>query len=120
MPRAIDGTRHKDRRKKILKDSKGFWGRRKNTYRVAKSAVAKAYLYAYRDRRTKKRDFRRLWISRLSAACRMNGITYSRFIHALHTCGIQLNRKALSNMAIEDKESFAALVEQVKSQANVT
>jgi large subunit ribosomal protein L20 len=118
MPRAIDGTRHKKRRKKVLKQAKGFWGRRSKNYRTAKDAVAKALVYAYRDRKTKKRDFRALWISRISAACRAQGISYSRFINGLMKLDIRLNRKALSNMAVEDPIAFAELVDKVKDSAN--
>ena len=114
MPRAVDGTRHKNIRKKVLKQAKGYWGRRSKLYRTAKDAVAKALVYAYRDRRTRKRDFRSLWIARISAACRQDGITYSRFMHGLKVSGIQINRKALSNMAIEDPAAFSALVELVE------
>ena len=102
MPRAVDGTRRHDRRKKILDEAKGYWGRRSTNFRTAKDAVAKAGLYAFRDRKRKKRDFRRLWIARISAACRNEGVTYSRFINGLSRAGIEVNRKALSNMAIED------------------
>lgn len=117
MPRAVDGTRHKKRRKKVLKQAKGFWGRRSKNYRTAKDAVAKALVYAYRDRKTKKRNFRALWISRISAACRSQGISYSRFINGLMKLDIRLNRKALSNMAIEDPIAFAELVDKVKDSA---
>jgi len=102
MPRAVDGTRRKDHRKKILKLAKGFWGRRGSNYKVAKDAVAKSLMYAYRDRRDKKADFRRLWISRISAMAREAGLSYSRLIAGLAKANIALNRKALSNMAIED------------------
>lgn len=115
MPRAVDGTRSKDRRKKILKRAKGFWGRRSKNYRTAKDAVMKAYAYAYRDRKRKKRDFRALWIARISAACRAQGITYSRFINGLKRTGIIINRKALSNMAIEDPGAFQNIVDKVKN-----
>lgn len=118
MPRAVDGTRRKERRKKILKRAKGFWGRRHNLFRTAKDAVAKSLSYAYRDRRTKKREFRALWIARISAACRENGITYSRFIYGLQKAGIGLNRKAISNMAIENPQAFRALVEQSKEASS--
>lgn len=114
MPRAIDGSRLKNRRKKILKKAKGYWGTRSKLYRVAKTQVWKSGQYAFRDRRNRKREFRSLWISRLSAACREQGITYSRFIEGLNKSQIKLNRKALSNMAIEDKKSFIAVIEQVK------
>jgi len=118
MPRAVDGTRHKKRRKKVLKQAKGYWGRRSKIYRTAKDAVAKALVYAYRDRKTRKRDFRALWISRISAACRSQGINYSRFINGLMKLDIRLNRKALANMAVEDPIAFAELVDKVKDSAN--
>jgi len=114
MPRAVDGTRRKDRRKKILKDAKGYFGRRSTNFRAAKDAVTKAGQYAYRDRRRKKRDFRRLWITRISAACRAEDITYSRFINGLKRAGIELNRKTLSNLAIEDREAFSKIVASAK------
>lgn len=114
MARVVDGTRRNDRRKKILKHAKGYWGRRSKVYRTAKDAVAKSLSYAYRDRRQKKRDFRSLWIARISAACRNRDITYSRFIHGLDKAGIEINRKALSNIAIEDPQAFDAVVEQAK------
>lgn len=115
MPRAVDGTRRAERRKKILKDAKGFYGRRSTNFRAAKDAVAKAGLYSYRDRKVKKREFRKLWITRISAACKLNGMNYSRFMYGLSKAGIELNRKALSNMAIEDPKAFTALVEQSKA-----
>lgn len=119
MPRAVDGTRRHDRRKKILKSAKGYWGRRKSNFRTAKDAIAKAGLYAYRDRRAKKRDFRRLWIARISAACRTRGISYSRFINGLTKANIEINRKALSNLAIEDPKAFDAVVEKAKTGLGV-
>ncbi len=114
MPRAVDGTRRKDRRKKILEQAKGYYGRRSTNHRVAKDAVAKAGQYAYRGRKERKRDFRKLWIARISAAVQAEGLNYSQFMHGLKMANIQLNRKALSNMAIEDKTSFDALVSEVK------
>ena len=114
MPRATAGTRRKDRRKKILKDAKGYWGRRGTNFRAAKDAVTKAGTYAYRDRRRRKRDFRRLWITRISGACRSHDITYSRFINGLARAEIKINRKALSNMAIEDPKAFETLVAKAK------
>jgi len=114
MPRAVDGTRRKDRRKKILGRAKGYWGKRSKLFRTAKDQVMKSLTYAYRDRRNKKRDFRRLWIARISAACRAEGMTYSHFINGLLRANIQLNRKALSNLAIEDAAAFKALVEKSK------
>lgn len=115
MPRAVDGTRRKDRRKKLLKAAKGYKGRRSKLLRTAKDAVAKAGQYAYRDRRRKKRDFRRLWIARISAGCKAEGMNYSRFINGLTKAEIRINRKALSNMAIEDPEAFKALVEKARA-----
>jgi len=114
MPRAIDGTKRKKRRQKLLKHAKGYWGRRSNLYRTAKDAVAKSLSYAYRDRRNKKRTFRALWITRISAACRQQEMSYSSFIHGLELAGIQINRKALSNLAIEDPKAFSALVDKAK------
>lgn len=114
MPRAVDGTKRKDRRKKILDQAKGYFGRRSTNNRIAKDAVAKAGQYAYRGRKEKKRDFRKLWIARISAAVQAEGLNYSQFMHGLKLANIDLNRKALSNMAIEDKVAFKALVDQVK------
>lgn len=119
MPRATDGTRRKDRRKKILKAAKGFRGRRGTLFRSAKDAVTKAGEYAYRDRRRKKRDFRRLWITRISAGCRAEGITYNRFIEGLRKAEIQINRKSISNLAIEDPDAFRQLVDLAKSRVEV-
>ena len=109
MPRAIDGTKRKKRRQKLLKHAKGYWGRRSNLFRTAKDAVAKSLSYAYRDRRNKKRTFRALWITRISAACRQQDISYSSFMHGLTLSGVQINRKALSNLAIEDPQAFSAV-----------
>ncbi len=120
MPRAVDGTRRKDRREKILRDAKGYWGRRSKLHRTAKDAVAKSGMYAYRDRRQRKRDFRRLWIARISAACRNEGVTYSRFMSGLRRADIALNRKALSNLAIEDPDAFRSLVETAKEHTTAT
>lgn len=114
MPRAVDGTRRKDRRKKILAEAKGYWGRRSTLFRTAKDAIAKSGQYAYRDRKVRKRDFRTLWITRISAACRAEGISYSRFMNGLRQADIQINRKVLSNMAIEDNEAFRSLVEKAR------
>lgn len=114
MPRAVDGTKRKDRRKKILELAKGFYGRRSTNNRVAKDAVAKAGQYAYRGRKERKRDFRKLWIARINAAVQAEGLNYSTFMHGMKLANIEINRKALSNMAIEDKGAFSALVAQVK------
>lgn len=114
MPRAVDGKRRKERRNKILKKAKGYWGTRSKLHRVAKTQVMKSGVYAYRDRRAKKRNFRALWISRISAGCRECGVSYSRLISGLSRSNIAINRKALSNLAIEDGQAFAAIVEQAK------
>jgi large subunit ribosomal protein L20 len=115
MPRAVDGTRRSKRRKKILKQAKGYWGRRSKLFRTAKDAVDKAMVYSYRDRKNRKREFRSLWITRISAMCRQNDITYSRFIQGMKAAGIGINRKALANMAIENPEAFKALIAEAKS-----
>ena len=115
MSRAIDGSRRKNRRKKILKLAKGFWGRRKSNFKTAKDAVAKALSYAYRDRRDRKGDFRRLWIIRINAACRAEGLSYSRFIAGLEKAGIIINRKALAHLAMEDIPAFKAVITKVKT-----
>jgi len=119
MPRAVDGTRRSDRRRKILKLAKGFKSRRKNIFRTAKDAVRKSLQYAYRDRRQKKRDFRRLWITRLSAALTPHAISYSRFIHGLKLANVALDRLALSNMAIEDQTAFSEVVKVAKKSLGV-
>lgn len=114
MPRAVDGTRRSQRRKKILKQAKGFYGRRSTNLRTAKDAVKKAGVYAYRDRKVRKREFRRLWITRISAACRAEGITYSRFINGLVKAEVEINRKVMSNLAIEDPAAFSRLVSKAR------
>jgi large subunit ribosomal protein L20 len=115
MPRAVDGTKRKDHRKKILKIAKGYWGRRHTNFKTAKDAVAKSLMYAYRDRRDKKGNFRNLWVARINAACRAEGLSYSRFMNGLKKANVSLNRKALSNMAIEDQAAFKAVVEMAKA-----
>lgn len=114
MSRAIDGTKRKNRRKKILKLAKGFRGDRKSNYKPAKDAVVKALSHAYVDRRDRKGNFKSLWIARINAAVRDEGMTYSTFINGCTKAGIAINRKALSNMAIEDPVAFKAVVEQAK------
>ena len=115
MPRAIDGSRRKERRKKILKQAKGFWGRRSTNFKAAKDAVTKSMFYSYRDRRNRKRDFRKLWIIRINAACREEGLSYSRFIAGLNKAGVIINRKALAHLAMEDTQAFKAVVAQAKT-----
>lgn len=116
MPRVKRGVTARARHKKVLALAKGFRGRRKNVYRVAKQAVMKAGQYAYRDRRNKKRDFRRLWIARINAAVRELGLTYSQFINGMTKAGIGLDRKVLADIAVHDKAAFAAIVEQAKAK----
>ena len=115
MPRVKRGVTARARHKKVLKLSKGFRGRRNNVYRVAKQAVMKAGQYAYRDRRTKKRVFRALWIARINAATRANGMSYSRFMYGLNKAGVEMNRKVLADMAIYDAAAFTKLVEVAKA-----
>ncbi len=114
MPRVKRGPRKKIRRSKILKQAKGYWGARSRNYRTAKEAVERALLYAYRDRRSRKRDFRRLWIIRIKAAAENNGMSYSRFIHGLKESNIALDRKILADIAVHSPQTFLHIVEKVK------
>ncbi len=114
MPRVKRGVTAHARHKKVIEQAKGYRGRRKNIYRVAKQAVTKAGQYAYRDRRQRKRQFRALWITRINAAARENGLSYSRFMDGLHKADIQVDRKLLADMAVNDKNAFAQLAEQAR------
>ena len=114
MPRSVNAVASRARRKKIMKQAKGYFGRRKNVYTVAKNAVEKAMLYAYRDRRTKKRNFRSLWITRINAGARQHGMSYSEFMGKLKKKNISLNRKVLADLAMNHPEAFKAVVEEVK------
>ena len=114
MPRVKTGTVRRARHKKILKMAKGFYSGRRKHFRKAKEAVEHALVYAYRDRRQKKRDFRKLWIIRINAACRLNDLNYSKFMNGLKLAEITLDRKILADMAMNDTESFASLVESAK------
>lgn len=114
MPRSKDNQKRKNSRKKILKNAKGFVGRRGTSYKAAKDSVRKAGQYAYRDRKKRKGDFRRLWITRISAACHAEDINYSTFMNGLRKAGVNLDRKALSNLAIEDNTAFVELVNIAK------
>lgn len=114
MPRVKGGNVARKRRKKILKLAKGYYGSKHTLYRTAHEQVMKSLSYAYRDRRQKKRDFRKLWITRINAAARQNGLSYSRFMNGLSIAGIEVNRKVLSDIAINDAEGFAKLVETAK------
>jgi len=115
MPRATNNPAAKRRHKKVLKAAKGNYGGRRKLYRTAKETVQKGLAYAYRDRRNRKRDFRRLWIIRINAAARLNGLSYSRFINGLNKAGIQLNRKVLAELAVNDSEGFKQVAEAVKA-----
>jgi len=114
MPRVRRGTKKSRRRSRILKLAKGYWGARSRNYRTAKEAVERALLYAYRDRRTRKRDFRRLWIIRIKAAAENNGLSYSRFIHGLKELNIELDRKILAELAVNSPQTFFEIVQKVK------
>lgn len=114
MARVKGAVTTRARHKKVLKLAKGYFGAKSKLYRIANQAVMKSLVYAYRDRKAKKRDFRKLWITRINAAARMNGLSYSRFMNGLKKSGIMLNRKVLADMAVNDAKGFARLVEQVK------
>jgi large subunit ribosomal protein L20 len=116
MPRVKRGVTARARHKKILALAKGYRGRRKNVFRIAKQAVMKAGQYAYRDRRTRKRVFRQLWIARINAAARGLGITYSRFVAGLKLASIEIDRKMLAELAVNDPAAFGAIVAKVKAQ----
>ena len=115
MPRVKRGVTAHARHKKVLEQAKGFRGRRKSVYRVAKQAVTKAGQYAYRDRRQRKRQFRALWIIRINAAAREQGLSYSRLIDGLNKAGIEIDRKVLADLAVTDKAAFAEIANQAKS-----
>ncbi|MFC0444982.1 50S ribosomal protein L20 [Pseudidiomarina halophila] len=115
MARVKRGVIARARHKKVLKQAKGYYGARSRVYRVAKQAVIKAGQYAYRDRRNKKRQFRQLWIVRINAAARQNGLSYSRFINGLKKASVEIDRKILADIAVHDQKGFAALVEKAKS-----
>lgn len=114
MPRSVNAVASRARRKRILKQAKGYYGKRKNVYTVAKNIVEKGMTYSYVGRKLKKREYRRLWIARINAAVREEGMTYSQFINALNKKGIELDRKVLADLAMNNAESFKALVAQVK------
>lgn len=115
MARVKGGVVSRKRRKRVLKLAKGYYGAKHILFRTAKEQVMNSYYYAYRDRRQKKRDFRKLWITRINAAARMNGLTYSRFMNGLKNANITINRKMLSDMAINDAAAFTQLVETAKA-----
>lgn len=114
MPRSVNSVASRKRRKKILKAAKGYFGARSKVYTVAKNAVEKAMQYAYRDRKNKKRAFRRLWIARINAAARINGISYSKLMHELSKSDIQLNRKVLADLAMNHPDTFKKVLGNIK------
>ena len=114
MPRSVNHVASRAKRKRILKLTRGYFGARKNVWTVAKNTWEKGLTYAYRDRRNKKRNFRALWIQRINAAARINGMSYSQFMGALSKAGIEINRKVLADLAMNNPEAFKAIVEKVK------
>lgn len=118
MARATSVPATRRRRKRTLKLAKGYYGSKHSLYRVAKQQVMKSHMYAYRDRKQKKRNFRRLWITRINAAARINGLSYSKFMHGLTLANIDLDRKVLADLAVRDEAAFATLVVQAKEAMN--
>ncbi|MCE2741908.1 MAG: 50S ribosomal protein L20 [Bacteroidia bacterium] len=114
MPRSVNSVASRARRKKLLKLAKGYWGKRKNVLTIAKHTIDKGLGYAYRDRKTKKRNFRSLWIVRINAGARLHGYSYSQFMNLVHKKGLGLNRKVLADMAMNHPETFEAIVQSVK------
>ena len=114
MPRSTNSVASRARRKKIIKQAKGYFGRRKNVWTIAKNAVEKAMLYAYRDRKNNKRNFRSLWITRINAAARLHGMTYSEFMAKIKVNNIELNRKALADIAMNNPEAFEAIIKKIQ------
>ena len=114
MPRSTNSVASRARRKKIIKQAKGYYGRRKNVWTIAKNAVEKAMLYAYRDRKNNKRNFRSLWIIRINAGARLHGLTYSEFMAKIKSNNIELNRKVLADLAMNNPEAFDAIVKKIK------
>jgi large subunit ribosomal protein L20 len=114
MPRSVNAVASRARRKKILKAARGYYGARSKVYTVAKNAVEKAMLYSFRDRRSKKRAFRRLWIARINAAARIHGMSYSKFMFAVHSKNVDLNRKVLADLAMNHPDTFKAVVDSVR------
>ena len=114
MPRSVNHVASRAKRKRILKLTRGYFGARKNVWTVAKNTWEKGLTYAYRDRRTKKRNFRALWIQRINAAARLNGMSYSQLMGALNKAGIEINRKVLADLAMNNPQAFTAIVEKVK------
>ncbi|OEF98085.1 50S ribosomal protein L20 [Vulcanibacillus modesticaldus] len=118
MPRVKGGYVSRRRRKKVLKLAKGYFGSKHRLFKTANAQVMKSLLYAYRDRRQRKRDFRKLWITRINAAARMNGLSYSKFMHGLKVAGVDINRKMLADLAVNDAKAFSELAELAKGKLN--
>jgi ribosomal protein L20 len=114
MPRVKGGTVTRRRRNRVLSLAKGYYGAKSKLFKTAKQAVMKSYMYAYRDRRQKKRDFRKLWIARINAAARLNGLSYSKLMHGLKLAGIEMNRKMLADLAVNDAAAFTVLADKAK------
>ncbi|HEY5692392.1 MAG TPA: 50S ribosomal protein L20 [Cyclobacteriaceae bacterium] len=114
MPRSVNSVASRAKRKRVLKLAKGFFGRKKNVWTVAKNAVEKGLVYAYRDRKARKRDFRSLWIQRINAGARLHGMSYSEFMGKVNKAGIELNRKVLADLAMNHPEAFEAVVKKLK------
>ena len=114
MPRSVNTVAARTRRKKVMKSAKGYWGRRSNVWTVAKNAVEKGLTYAYRDRKVKKRDFRKLWIQRINAGARLEGMSYSEFMGKVKKANIDLNRKVLADLAMNHPDAFKAIVKKLK------
>ena len=117
MPRATNAVARKRRKKKVLKAAKGYYGRKRSSYRYANEQLMRSGNYAYRDRRARKRDFRRLWIIRINAAARQEGMSYSQFMHGLQEAGVEVNRKVLADIAVNDPEGFRRFVELAREGA---
>ncbi len=120
MPRSTGAPARRDRKRKLLREAKGYFGGRKKLYRTAKDAVEKGWEHAYRDRKKKKRNFRRLWITRINAAARQHDISYSRLMNGLQKAGVELDRKALADLAVRDPEAFGALAVQAKETLGIS
>ena len=116
MARVTSAVPRHRKKKKYLRAARGYWGGRSKLWRIAKNAVERGWVYSYRDRKNRKRDFRRLWITRINAAARQHDLSYSRFINGLKQAGVEVNRKVLADLAVREPDAFAALVEQAKAQ----
>ena len=120
MPRATSGPATHRRHKKMLKSAKGYWGARRRVYKLAKDTVLRGLKFAYRDRRVRKRDFRQLWIARINAAARLHGLSYSTFMHGVKLAHIELDRKTLAVLAVQDPDAFAQIAAMAKAQTSTT